>query len=112
MTHAEVILWRRLQDANRHGYHFRRQHPVGPFIADFAHIKGRLIVEVDGATPGAADELAHDARRDAYLKSRGWRVVRVANVDIYAGLDNVVEAILAHLPPPALRATSPVNGGG
>ena len=112
MTSAEVILWKRLREANRHGYHFRRQHPVGPFVADFAHIKGNLIVEVDGATHGDADEIARDGRRDAYLRSRGWRVLRVSNVDILADLDAVVEVVLAHVPPPALRATSPASGGG
>ena len=114
MTKAEAALWKRLQEANRHGYHFRRQHPVGPFIADFAHVKGSLIVEVDGATHGNIDEIARDVRRDAYLEARGWRVIRIANVDIYSDLDAVVEAVLSQLPPPARdksRATSPASQG-
>lgn len=112
MTQAEVLLWKRLQEANRHGYHFRRQHPVGPFVADFAHVKGSLIVEVDGATHGDADEIARDVRRDAYLRSRGWIVLRVSNVDVFADVDGVAAVVLAHLPPPALWATSPASGGG
>jgi very-short-patch-repair endonuclease len=100
LTKAEAWLWKRLKEANQHGYNFRRQHPVGPFIADFAHARGALIVEVDGATHGSDEEVAYDAQRDAYLTSRGWHVLRVSNVEIFSDLDAVVEFVIAHVPPP------------
>ena|ERR1700679_1402481 len=100
LTRAEVVLWNHLKAANRQGYHFRRQHPVGPYIADFAHLNGKLIVEIDGDTHGTDSGIRHDVRRDAYMKSRGWVVMRVFNQDIHADVYRVVEIVLARLPPP------------
>ena len=53
MTKAEVVLWKALKEANRHGYNFRRQHPIGPYIADFASALDRLVIEVDGGPMAA-----------------------------------------------------------
>ncbi len=92
LTDAETILWSRLR-RDAHGLRFRRQHPVGPFIADFACVSARVIVEVDGGTHATDAERAYDARRDAFLCSQGWRVLRVANVDVYERLDAVLEFI-------------------
>jgi very-short-patch-repair endonuclease len=111
MTKAEVVLWNHLKAANRQGYHFRRQHPVGPYILDFASVRDRLAIEVDGDTHGTEDGIRHDACRDAYLNSRDWSVMRVFNQDIHADVYRVVEIVLARLPPPALRAASPVSTG-
>jgi very-short-patch-repair endonuclease len=100
MTKTEVILWNHLRTANRRGYHFRRQHPVGPYVIDFASVKDRLAIEIDGDSHGTQSGIRHDAWRDAYLKSRGWSMMRVVNSDIFADAERVVEIILARLPPP------------
>jgi very-short-patch-repair endonuclease len=92
LTDAETILWSRLR-RNAHGMRFRRRHPIGPFIADFACIRALPVVEVDGGTHGSDAERAYDARREAFMRARGWRVVRVLNVDVYDGLDGVMEMI-------------------
>lgn len=97
MTEAEIILWSRLRRGLLNGYHFRRQHPVGPFIADFACTKAKLIIEVDGATHSSSTELAYDTRRTNFLNAQGWQVLRVWNSDIYGNLDGVLENILGHL---------------
>ncbi len=91
LTEAETTLWFRLRGLQ--GIRFRRQHPVGPFIADFAFTRARLIVEIDGATHATEAERSYDARRDSFLRSRGWRVVRIPNVDIYERSDDVVSMI-------------------
>jgi len=92
MTDAEVIMWSRLRDTP-FGMRFRRQHPIGPYIGDFACPMARLIVEVDGGTHSTAAELAYDQRRDAYLRRRGWRVLRVSNLDVYRNLGGVLDEI-------------------
>jgi len=115
MTKAEVVLWKALKEANRHGCNFRRQHPIGPYVADFASALDRLVIEVDGETHGSDTEVRHDTRRDAYLRSRGWRVIRVSNDDIYTDVERIVEIILAQLPPSGARKIArllPRNGGG
>lgn len=91
MTNAEVILWSRLRHHPSHK--FRRQHPIGPYIADFTCITARLVVEVDGYTHGTDQQIERDRARDSYMVRRGWRVVRVLNDDIYKRLVDVLEYI-------------------
>ena len=97
MTDAERILWSRLRRKSFDGENrFRRQHPIGPYIADFACVKGWLVVEVDGDT----HEIEYDRCRDAFMRKRGWRVLRVTNLEIYKNLDGVLEGIGRALPLP------------
>ena len=93
MTKAETVLWMHLRGNRMRGLRFRRQHPVGPFIADFACVKARLIVEVDGDTHTSAGARAYDARRTRYLHRRGWRERRVGNEAVLLSLDWVLEEI-------------------
>jgi very-short-patch-repair endonuclease len=93
MTNAEVLLWSRLRRGQMQRLRFRRQHPIGPYVADFACASLKLIVEVDGATHATAEELAYDARRRQYFTTRGWREIRVANLDVYKHLDGVLDFI-------------------
>jgi len=94
MTNAEVILWMRLRDRGLHGQKFRRQHPIGPYMADFACVGIRLVVELDGATHATAEERAYDTRRDAYLRCAGWKTIRFTNEDVYKRLDDVLDTIV------------------
>ena len=98
MTKAEVVLWNRLRDLNTRGYKFRRQHSIGPDIADFAHIRGRLVVEIDGATHWTAERAEHDRRRDAFMQSNGWTVLRFADTAVYEDVATVVDDVLHRLP--------------
>lgn len=97
MTKAEVILWQTLRRGQLEGYHFRRQVPVGPYIADFACAKAKLIVEVDGATHAEEHEIEFDARRTAFLQAQGWSLVRVNNLEVYENLSGVLEGISIEL---------------
>ena len=114
MTKAEFALWMRLREANRHGYKFRRQHPIGPYSADFAHVRGMLVIEIDGETHGSPEEIEHDRRRDEFLRGRGWTVIRFPNVEVHENVDGLVEHLTGRLGPhPAAkrRPTSPAKGG-
>jgi len=91
LTDAETILWSRLRTVS--GFKFRRQHPIGPYIADFACVRAQLVIEVDGATHASESERKHDAHREAFMRSRGWHTVRVANADICNGLYGMVDMI-------------------
>ncbi len=71
MTKAEVVLWTRLRKLRGAGHHFRRQHPIPPYVADFAHIDAMLVIEVDGATHSTVEEIERDERRDAYMRDAG-----------------------------------------
>src|SRR5229473_2581234 len=73
MTDAERRLWSALRGRRLRGFKFRRQHRLGPFIADFVCVEHRLVIEADG---GQHAESAVDARRTAWLEARGWRVLR------------------------------------
>ncbi|HEX7742749.1 MAG TPA: endonuclease domain-containing protein [Sphingobium sp.] len=98
------------------GLKFRRQHPVGPYVLDFYCASARLAVEVDGGFHDVADQIAHDQRRDDWLRSQGIRVLRIKAVDVLRNLESVTRQILNHCcaisPPSALRAaTSPSDDG-
>jgi very-short-patch-repair endonuclease len=106
MPDAEVILWSRLRHAHQIGMRFRRQHRIGPYIADFACVLLKIVVEVDGGTHSTDAELAYDARRDAYIRARGWRVVRVTNWEVYHYLNEVLDTVSRFAPlPPRARST-------
>jgi very-short-patch-repair endonuclease len=96
MTRAEVLLWSSLR-RDSFGFRFRKQHPVGPYVADFACVEAKLIVEVDGATHGTDEEIAYDMRRTQRLEAAGWRVVRVWNGDVTGNLAGVLDQISAAL---------------
>jgi very-short-patch-repair endonuclease len=93
MTPQEVKLWVHLRALKDQGLHFRRQVPRDGFIVDFACLKSKLVIEVDGAQHGEPANLRHDAERDAILAAAGFRVVRFWNHEVNENLDGVVETI-------------------
>ena len=86
----EMLLWRLLR-LNRRELRFRRQHPIGPYVADFYCPAARLVIEVDGATHDFS--APSDAARDAYIQAIGLKVVRVAAADVLASPEAVADAI-------------------
>jgi very-short-patch-repair endonuclease len=101
LADAETILWSKLQRNQLRGHCFQRQFPIGPYFADFACRRVKLVIELDGATHSSLEERAHDARREGFLKSKGWTVIRFWNADVYDNLHGVLESILQRLPPPS-----------
>lgn len=100
LTFAEDQLWLKLRKQQLGGWQFRRQHPIGPYIADFACIKAKLVVELDG---GQHCDSETDPIRDAYLRSNGWQVLRFWNNESISNTVGVLQTILADLEnPPTL----------
>ena len=104
MTDAEMILWSRIRPRAWPLSRFRRQHPIGPYIADFACPLSRVVIEVDGATHLTDAERAYDRKRDAYIRARGWQVIRVTNMDVYKYLNETLDTIARLTQPPPLRS--------
>ena len=74
-----------------------RQEPIGPYFADFCCREEKLVIEIDGATHSTEAELARDSSREAFLVSRGYRVLRFRNAEVYEEMDGVMETVLAAL---------------
>jgi adenine-specific DNA-methyltransferase len=92
MTDAESKLWMNLRSHRFEGVHFRRQHPIGPYIADFCSPQAKLIIELDGSQH--VDRIEYDRKRTEYLESRGYRVIRFWNHEVLSEMDAVLLAIL------------------
>ncbi|MCV3240427.1 endonuclease domain-containing protein [Mesorhizobium sp. ZC-5] len=94
MTEAEDRLWRELRSRRLDKIKFRRQVPIGRYVADFACLEAKLIVEIDGSQHA---ESVRDAVRDAELKVRGFRVLRFWNDDVLKDIDGVCDTIIAYV---------------
>jgi len=105
-TLVERLLWSSLRALKEQELHFRRQVPIGPYIADFACHRSKLIVELDGSQHGLDENVQRDAKRTAYLNSRGYRVLRYWNGDVLKNLDNIVEDIVRSAASPHPPRTS------
>jgi very-short-patch-repair endonuclease len=105
-TDAERVLWNVLRNRQVLNLKFRRQHPIGNYIADFCCIEKGLIIELDGSQH--LERVAQDEERTKWLNSHGFHVLRFPNEDVLAGIEGVVEQIKNHIfnkdPHPALRA--------
>ena len=91
MTPAEVILWRELRGRRFAKYKFRRQRPIGPYIADFYCHDAKLVVEVDGETHIGRE--GYDESRQRDLEGWGSRVLRFWNNQVYDQVECVLEGI-------------------
>jgi very-short-patch-repair endonuclease len=94
MTPPEHRLWKHLRELKRLGFHFRRQAPIGPYIADFADLTRKLIVELDGESHGDSQAVIHDTERDRFLAQHGFRTLRISNSEISRNCSCAVEYIL------------------
>ena len=95
-TDAEALLWSRLRNRRLAGHKLRRQHPLGPYVTDFACPESMLVVELDGGQHRPET----DAARTTYLEQQGYTVLRFWNHDALGNPDGVLETILRHLESP------------
>src|SRR5687768_10250229 len=84
LTDAERHLWRFLRRENL-GCRFRRQHPIGPYIADFVSVDPRVVIEVDGGQH--AEQSAYDKARDDFMRAQGFVVLRFWSTEVLLQTD-------------------------
>ena len=107
MTDAERFLWQQLRARRLAGAKFKRQQPIGSYVVDFVCFEARLVIEVDG---GQHLDCVADQRRDAWLESQGFSVLRFWNHEVLTESPSVLERIIALLPPHP--HPSPAGGEG
>jgi very-short-patch-repair endonuclease len=108
-TDAERKLWTLLRSLKPLGMHFRKQAPIGVYIADFVWHAGRLVIELDGSQHAEVRK-QYDDQRTRWLQSQGYQVLRFWNNDVLKSPRSIGDAILAatRTPPP----TPPHKGEG
>jgi very-short-patch-repair endonuclease len=92
LTDAERTLWHALRDRRMQSIKFRRQAPIGPYIADFLCIEHRLVVEADGSRHAQS---LRDVARDEWLARNGYKILRFWNNDILTAQESVLATIAA-----------------
>src|ERR1044071_6351960 len=92
-TDAERKLWRALRTFELKGTHFRRQVPIGNYVADFACMAARLVIEIDGSQHGEEENKIDDDARTRWLEGEGYRVLRFWNNDIVQNPQGVLDVI-------------------
>lgn len=93
-TESEKILWGKLRNNQVKGYKFRRQHPIGLYIADFYCHKLKLIIEVDGEYHNLPEQIEKDKERTQILESNGLKVIRFNNHEIHENVDKIISEII------------------
>ena len=86
-------VWERVRGGRIDGHKFRREHPIGPYCADFACRQLRLVIEIDGGVHELDEVKRRDAARQAALEGLGWTVVRFSNDEALSEPERMVEAI-------------------
>jgi very-short-patch-repair endonuclease len=92
-TPAEATLWRHLRNRNLK-YKFRRQHPIDFFIIDFYCAEARLLIEIDGGSHLAKEQMEYDKARTEYLEALGYKVIRFTNDDVRYNINTVADKII------------------
>jgi len=110
MTEAEKRLWQILRSRQMNGHGFRRQVPIGVYIADFVCHEARLIVEIDGGQHDRSSP--RETERTGFLKNQGYRMLRFWNNEVLANLDGVHAAICGALSGITPTQTLPHQGEG
>jgi very-short-patch-repair endonuclease len=99
MTEAEKKLWRGLREGELGAHRFRKQMPAGPYVLDFCCLRKKLVIEVDGGQH--AEISTAEERRNRWLRSEGYTVLRFWNNEVLENLDGVlwrIEEVLKVLP--------------
>ena len=98
MPPAEILLWYEIKGKKILGYKFRRQYSIGKYIIDFCCPRVRLVIETDGDSHFVNNKaIEYDNRREEYIKSIGFNILRFTNLEIYYDLERVLNIIKRYL---------------
>jgi cyclase len=96
-TKAEAVLWEQLRNHKLNGFRIRRQHVLGPYIADFYCAETKLAIEIDGSIHDNADIKEYDAIRQRAIEFYGITVIRFKNEEVFDRMDDVLAEIARNL---------------
>ena len=97
MTEAESFLWQRIRRKQLKGRQFYRQKNIGNYIVDFYCPSAKVIVELDGGQHYTEEGMRRDQIRDNYLESRGFKILRFSDREVFKNIEGVLERIFEHL---------------
>ena len=93
----EVLLWKALKGRKLKGLHFRKQHPLGPYVLDFYCDAEKLAVEVDGSSHGFGDRPERDERRDVWIAAQGVATLTIPASLVLGDVDDATRTIMGWL---------------
>ena len=99
MSPPEALLWAQLR-GSKLGFKVRRQHPIGPFVADFFVRDAGLVIEIDGSPHDFGDRPERDEKRERYLTEHGYRVLHLGTADVTKNLDGALRFIVEQVANP------------
>jgi very-short-patch-repair endonuclease len=97
MTDAETRLWSVVRMKQLKGFQFYRQRIIGSYIVDFFCPKAKLVIEVDGSQHYESEALEADRKRDKYMKTRGFKVLRYNDIEVLKNIEGVAESIIENM---------------
>jgi len=92
-TESEKAFWEVVRGSRLDGLKFRRQHPIGPFIADFYCHQYKLVIELDGSVHDEVEQQDYDQNRDSWMREYGLTILRFTNQDVFENMDFVKQQI-------------------
>jgi very-short-patch-repair endonuclease len=91
---AESIIWHALRDRRTEGFKFRRQVPIGGYIADFICFEKRFVIEIDGPSHESPEQRLYDASRDDWFQREGFKILRISNDLVIGSPDLAIQKII------------------
>ena len=111
MTPPERYLWKYLRSRQIHGFKFRRQHGIGPYIVDFYCPEKAVAIEIDGDMHAEEDQRIRDKQKEEYFSSLNIQLIRYTNRDVLQNLEGVIEDMLEKLIRISTSQAPPYKGG-
>ncbi len=110
-TDTEKVVWKQLRAKRFSGLKFRRQQPLGPYIADFVCFEKKIIIELDGGQHAFPGKIQGDLKRDKWFEAQGYTTLRFWDNEVLTNTQGVIEVIWKHCFEPPSPQSPPIEGG-